>query len=102
MYREDLGLSLNGKDARCCHPNNIWSLKGLEECFIAISEESKEGNCESVKSDCNIGLPADYEDIMEKLKLAKRICDNNGAYIASSCACKQTWKKTNKSIGGAT
>ena len=101
LYREDLGLSLDGKDARCCHPNNIWSLKGLEECFIAITEELKAGDCEGVKSDCNIGLPPDYEDIMEKLKLAKQICDDDGTYIASSCACKQTWKKTNKSIGGA-
>ena len=102
LYREDLGLSLDGKDARCCHPNNIWSLKGLEECFIAITEESKARDRESVQSDCYIGLPADYEDIMDKLKHAKRICDNDGTNIASSCACKQTWKKTNKSIGGAT
>ena len=100
LYREDLGLSLDGKNARCCHPNNIWSLKGLEECFSAITEELKAGDCESAKSDGNIGLPADYEEIMEKLKLAKRICDNDGTYITSSCACKQTWKKTNKSIEG--
>ena len=31
-YREDLGLAGNLPRA-CIHPNNIWSLKGLDECL---------------------------------------------------------------------
>jgi len=73
VYREDLGLTT--PRVRCYYPNNIWSLKGLQECF-----QTREH------------LPKDYAMIMDKLKTAEGLCDDP-KLISSSCACKQSWRK---------
>ena len=73
IYRQDLGLT--SPRVRCYYPNNIWSLKGLQECFQARRPD----------------LPEDYALIMSKLRTAEGICDDPNL-IPSSCACKQSWR----------
>ena len=95
VYREDLGISLSGENARCCHPNNIWSLRGLEECFHHAQSTSKQTlgcqTSESTQEQCKHSLPDDYDEIIHKLRSAEKLCDNH-TLIPSSCACKQSWK----------
>ena len=80
VYREDLGMT--EPRVRTSFPNNIYSLRGLEECFNYI--QTMQGMQY---------LPKDYDVIMGKLKDAEKLCDNP-ASIPASCACKQTWVKT--------
>ena len=92
VYREDLGISFSGLNAQCCHPNNIWSLRGLEECFIQIEKLSRKDNSsrDSDTQNFKLSLPIDYEDIMDRLENVEKLCEGDN-YISSSCACKQTW-----------
>ena len=86
VYRQDLGISKSGKNAKCCHPNNIWSLRGLEECFAQMKQLTKlketAGN--------QYVIPDDYEEIMQSLEKAAKICEGP-TVISCSCACKQSW-----------
>ena len=38
VYRADLGLD-NSLSRACQHPNNVWSLHGLHECFVHRGEQ---------------------------------------------------------------
>ena len=87
LYREDLGIDVLGENARCPHPNNIWSLRGLEECF-----ELYDG---SDGKQIHGPPPKDYDEIKEKIAAAESLCDDK-TLILSSCACKQTWMSKQK------
>ena len=68
-YREDLGLAGNLPRA-CIHPDNIWSLKGLNECLQRRgADETPEGKL-----------------IAQRLKLAEARTD---LPVAASCYCAQ-------------
>ncbi|MEL7014064.1 MAG: tetratricopeptide repeat protein [Pseudomonadota bacterium] len=72
-YREDLGLAGNLPRA-CIHPDNIWSLKGLNECLrLKGVGETEEGRL-----------------IAQRLKLAAARSD---LPVGASCHCAQAAMK---------
>ncbi len=68
-YREDLGLSGNLPRA-CIHPNNIWSLQGLDECLRRRGA----------------GDTAEAKMIRQRLELAAARSD---LPVGASCYCAQ-------------
>jgi tetratricopeptide (TPR) repeat protein len=68
-YREDLGLAGNLPRA-CIHPDNIWSLKGLDECLRHRGA----------------GDTAEAKMISQRLKLAAARSD---LPVGASCHCAQ-------------
>ncbi len=68
-YREDLGLSGNLPRA-CIHPNNIWSLQGLDECLRRRGA----------------GDTAEAKMIRQRLELAAARSD---LPVGASCHCAQ-------------
>lgn len=68
-YREDLGLAGNLPRA-CIHPNNIWSLKGLDDCL-----RRREA-----------GDTAEAKIIRQQLEIAAARSD---LHVAASCHCAQ-------------
>jgi tetratricopeptide (TPR) repeat protein len=68
-YREDLGLAGDLPRA-CIHPDNIWSLKGLDECL------RRRG----------VGDTAEAKMIRQRLKLAAARSD---LPVGASCHCAQ-------------
>lgn len=75
-YREDLGLA--GKLPRACiHPNNIWSLKGLDECL------RRRGAGESTEA----------KMIQQALELAAARSD---LPVGASCYCAQAAMRENR------
>jgi tetratricopeptide (TPR) repeat protein len=72
-YREDLGLAGNLPRA-CIHPNNIWSLKGLDECL-----RRREA-----------GDTAEAKMIRQRLELAAARSD---LPVGASCHCAQAAMK---------
>ena len=68
-YREDLGLSGNLPRA-CIHPNNIWSLKGLDQCLRRRGA----------------GDTAEAKMISQQLRLAAARSD---LPVGASCHCAQ-------------
>jgi tetratricopeptide (TPR) repeat protein len=68
-YREDLGLAGNLPRA-CIHPENIWSLKGLDECLRRRGA----------------GDTAEAKMISQRLKLAEARSD---LPVGASCHCAQ-------------
>ncbi len=73
-YREDLGLAGNLPRA-CIHPDNIWSLKGLDAVLRAKGE----------------GDTAEARIIGQKLKLAEARSDQP---VGASCHCAQAAMRT--------
>jgi tetratricopeptide (TPR) repeat protein len=72
-YREDLGLAGNLPRA-CIHPDNIWSLKGLDECL----------------QQRGAGDTAEAKLIAQRLKLAAARSD---LPVGASCHCAQAAMK---------
>ncbi|MFT5316206.1 MAG: hypothetical protein ACI9UK_002051, partial [Candidatus Krumholzibacteriia bacterium] len=70
VYREDLGLGGNLSRAQI-HPDNVWSLRGLNGCLIARGAgQSVEGRL-----------------IAQKLTLAEARADGR---VGASCFCAQS------------
>ncbi len=70
VYREDLGLGGNLNRAQI-HPDNVWSLRGLNDCLVAKGlEETAEGRL-----------------ITQRLALAEARADR---VIGASCFCAQS------------
>ena len=69
VYREDLGLG--GKLSRAqIHPDNVWSLRGLNDCLLARGQEATpEGRL-----------------VAQRLMLAESRTDN---IVGASCFCAQ-------------
>ena len=82
VYRQDLGISKSKKNAKCIHPNNIWSLRGLEECFVQMKAVNSKQ--EGTTKQENI-LPEDHKEIMQKLGRAVKICEGNNYTILLFC-----------------
>ena len=73
-YRQDLGMTTPA--ITLAHPNNIWSLTGLEECLrIRIA----------TTIDCAESVAKDHAEILPRLEAARKLAE---VAVKASCACK--------------
>lgn len=79
-FRKDLDPLFYGR----CHPNNIWSLKGLSTVLQRRLSRQQNGSLFRTPSDPEYALSRELHDIIDQIEKQEQFTDTD---IKAACMC---------------